>query len=91
MTLLAGVLPLADKAKLSTASPSSELDASESVQRMAKIAPGAMLRPVMVPDKTEKTLFPSFAPVLAMSGVRKLSAATLVQAPVSRSPSLAPT
>jgi hypothetical protein len=68
------------KLKSSTASPSSEFVASVSVQRIKKVAPFAMLSPVIVLLIVVRSAaaFPFFAPVVVVSGVTKLSAATPV-------------
>ena len=72
------------KLKSSTASPSSAPEESVSVQRIQKVAPFAMLSPVIVLLIAVRSAaaFPFFAPVVTVSGVTKFSADTLVQVPV---------
>ena len=71
----------------SIASPSSAPEASVSVQRIKKLAPFGMLKPVMVELRAVRSpaALPFFAPIVAVSGVMKLSAATPVYVPVERS------
>ena len=58
-----------------------------SVQRIQKVAPLAMLSAGIVDESAVRSAaaLPFFAPAVAVSGVTKLSAATFVQVPVTRS------
>src|SRR5437588_9718644 len=72
--------------KSSTARPSSAPLASKSVQRIQKVAPSGMLREPIVDEMAVRSAaaLPFLAPMVTVSGVVKLSAATPVQAPVLR-------
>src|SRR4051794_25771929 len=76
--------------KSSTAKPSSAPVASVSFQRIQKVAPLAMLSDVIVEESAVRSAaaLPFLAPVVTVSGVTKLRAATFVQVPVTRSVAL---
>src|ERR1044071_645293 len=85
--LVGWTTPCGVSEKLSTARPSSAPEASRSVQRIQKVAPLAMLKPVTV-ELTATRLaaaLPSSSPTVpAETGPVKLSAVTAVQVPVVR-------
>src|SRR5690242_10444115 len=72
--------------KSSTARPSSEPETSVSVQRIQNVVPAAMFSPLMVELNGVRSgaTLPFLAPVVAVSGVTKFSAATPVHVPVVR-------
>src|SRR6185436_19512719 len=82
-----GGTELGVREKSSTARPSSAPVASASFQRIQNVAPLAMLSEEIVEESAVRSAaaLPFFAPVVAVSGVTKLRAATLVQVPVTRS------
>src|SRR4051794_31569802 len=73
--------------KSSTARPSSAPVASWSFQRIQKVAPLGMLSELIVLERAVRSAaaLPFLAPAVTVSGVTKLSAATLIQVPVTRS------
>src|SRR5436305_1225782 len=84
---LGGTTDWGVREKSSTARPSSAPVASVSFQRIQKVAPLAMLSDVIVEESAVRSAaaLPFLAPVVAVSGVTKLRAATPVQGPVTRS------
>src|SRR3978361_1530593 len=71
--------------KSSTARPSSAPVASTSVQRIQKVAPLGVLKLEIVDERAVRSAaaLPFLAPVVAVTGVTKLRAATPVQVPVT--------
>src|SRR3954466_3854374 len=87
---LTGATALGVREKSSTARPSSAPVASVSFQRIQKVAPVAMLKDETVDERAVRSAaaLPFLAPAVTVSGVTKLSAATFVQVPVTRSVAL---
>src|SRR3954465_5768460 len=82
--------PLGVSERSSTARPSSAPVASVSFQRIQKVAPLGIDRAEIVDESAVRSAaaLPFLAPVVAVSGVTKFRAATLVQVPVTRSVAL---